>query len=149
MYFKRTLLKQFLTKILYTKPILTSHFEAIIHQQILIATAHHQLSGPITHQHWPSEDIVVDDPAFIEETAIDNPTSFQTDPTIDPVIPTIMQGDPTSRSYEQQQTRTKARWKNIVLDKTENFENTLISIIYTLMSFYIRIRIKFPHLYLP
>ena len=28
---------------------LISHFEAIIHQQIPIATAHHQLSGPITH----------------------------------------------------------------------------------------------------
>ena len=27
----------------------TTLFEAIIHQQIPIATAHHQLSGPITH----------------------------------------------------------------------------------------------------
>ena len=32
-----------------TKLILISHFEAIIHHQIPIATAHHQLSGPITH----------------------------------------------------------------------------------------------------
>ena len=33
----------------HTKPILTSIFEVIIHQQIPIVTAHHQLPGPYQH----------------------------------------------------------------------------------------------------
>ena len=91
MNFKRTLLKQFSTKISHTNPIFTSNFEAIIRQQSPIATAHHQLSGPITHP----DEIAVDDPTFFEETALDDSKSFQVDPTIDSVIPTIIQEDPT------------------------------------------------------
>ena len=40
-------LKHFSTNILHTRLTLTSHFEAIIHQEIPIATAHHQLPGPL------------------------------------------------------------------------------------------------------
>ena len=59
MNFERTLPKHFLTKILHTKSILMSNFEAIIHQQIPNVTAQHHLSGPLNIDHLDPSTVII------------------------------------------------------------------------------------------